>query len=138
MSNTNIISTVTAENNGDAYATNLLAATHHAIADEPIGVGGKDKGASPGDYLCMSLASCKAITLRMYVQRKAWNIQTISVKVSLERLNVEGIVTHTFHAEISVDNNTPTEQKERLLQIAKACPISKLLSKENQILTKVL
>lgn len=137
MPDTKIISTASAENTGASYATNLHAANHNAIADEPIIVGGKDMGPAPGDYLCMSLASCKAITLRMYVQRKKWDIASIKVKVSLERLETEGTVKHTFHAEISVDETTPAEQKERLVNIAKACPISKLLSKQSEVVTKL-
>jgi putative redox protein len=111
------------------------AGEHKAIADEPIIIGGKDMGPSPGDYLCMSLASCKAITLRMYVQRKKWDIQNITVKVSLKRIDTEGVTSHTFYAQIIVDNSIPQEQKERLIYIAKACPISKLLSKQNEVVT---
>jgi putative redox protein len=73
----------------------------------------------------------------MYVERKQWNIQNIKVKVSLERADTEGMVTHTFRAEIFVDEPVPNEQKERLLYIAKACPISKLLSKQNEVITKL-
>ena len=135
MPDANIIATVVAENNSDTYTTNVEAGEHKTIADEPIIIGGKDMGPSPGDYLCMSLASCKAITLRMYVQRKKWDIQNITVKVSLERMDRDGIASHTFYAQIIVDNSVPQEQKERLIYIAKACPISKLLSKQNEVVT---
>jgi putative redox protein len=135
MPDANIISTVVAENNSPAYTTNLQAGNHRAIADEPVIIGGQDIGPAPGDYLCMALASCKAITLRMYIQRKKWDIQNITVKVSLERLDGVGITSHTFYAQIIVDDSVPQEQKERLIQIAKACPISKLLSKQNEIVT---
>ena len=138
MPEANIIATVLAENSGTDYVTQLKAGKHEVIADEPIGVGGKDAGPAPGDYLCMSLASCKAITLRMYVQRKKWKIENIKVKVSLEKLEVEGVATHVFHAVVMVDETTPAEQKERLLYIAKACPISKLLGKQNEVVTKVV
>ncbi len=136
MLNTKIIATANAVNNGAAYATNLEVANHKAIADEPQSAGGEDTAPSPFDYLCMSLASCKAITLRMYVKRKKWDIQNIKVKVSLERIEAEGNVTHTFYAEISGDETISAEQKERLIYIAKACPISKLLSKQNNVVTK--
>jgi putative redox protein len=135
MPDANIIATVVAENNSDTYTTNVEAGEHKAIADEPITIGGKDMGPSPGDYLCMALASCKAITLRMYVQRKKWDIQNITVTVSLERMDTDGITSHTFYAQIIVDNSIPQEQKERLIYIAKACPISKLLSKQNEVVT---
>jgi putative redox protein len=135
MPDANIIATVVAENNSDALTTNVQAGEHKAIGDEPISIGGKDMGPSPGDYLCMALASCKAITLRMYVQRKKWDIQNITVRVSLERLDEGGITSHTFYAQILVDTSVPQEQKERLIYIAKACPISKLLSKQNEVVT---
>ncbi len=138
MADTKIIASANAENNGACYATALTATHHTAIADEPTSAGGKDAGPAPGDYLCMSLASCKAITLRMYVQRKKWNIGNINVKVSLEKWAKNDEVMHTFHAEITVDETTPAEQKERLLHIAKACPISKLLSKQNEVVTKIV
>jgi putative redox protein len=135
MPDANIIATVVAESNSDTYTTNVQAGEHKAVADEPITIGGNDMGPSPGDYLCMALASCKAITLRMYVQRKKWDIQNITVKVSLERLDTEGIISHTFYAQIIVDDSVAHEQKERLIYIAKACPISKLLSKQNEVVT---
>jgi putative redox protein len=135
MPDANIIATVVAENNSYTYTTNVQAGEHKALADEPITIGGNDMGPSPGDYLCMALASCKAITLRMYVQRKKWDIQNITVKVSLERLDTEGITSHTFYAQIIVDDSVANEQKERLIYIAKACPISKLLSKQNEVVT---
>jgi putative redox protein len=138
MSTSNTIATAYAENKGESYTTGLKAGTHTAVADEPVAVGGKDAGATPGDYLCMSLASCKAITLRMYVQRKKWDIGNITVKVSLERQETDGSITHTINAEIFIDQPIPAEQKERLVYIAKACPISKLLSKQNEVVTKVV
>lgn len=133
--NTKIVTTVVAENTQDNYLTNIRAANHSVIADEPKDLGGMDTAPSPVDYLCMSLASCKTITLRMYVQRKKWNIENIKVKVSLERAEEGGNVSHTFHAEISVDETVSAEQRERLVHIAKACPISKLLSKQNYVQT---
>src|SRR3954463_10612264 len=114
MPDANIVATVVAENNSTTFTTNLQAGNHKAIADEPITIGGQDIGPSPGDYLCMALASCKAITLRMYVQRKKWNIENIRIKVSLERVDSSGITSHTFYAQITVDDSVPQEQKERL------------------------
>jgi putative redox protein len=138
MTNNTTISSVRAKNTTNTYTTHLTASSHSAIADEPLPLGGENAGATPGDYLCMSLASCKAITLRMYVQRKKWNIKNIEVKVTLEKQMLDDTSSNIFYAEIIVDEGTPPEQKERLLYIAKACPISKLLSKQNQVDTKIV
>ena len=54
----------------DLYKTELVATGHSLIADEPEEAGGGDLGPSPGQFLQLSLASCTAITLRMYTHRK--------------------------------------------------------------------
>ncbi len=135
MINQKIIASAEAENNGDSYATPMTSGGHEFIADEIEEIGGKNKGPAPGDYLCMALASCKAITLRMYVQRKKWIVNTIKVKVNLVKGDKLPSGQNTFFCEITVDGTIDAEQKIRLLQIAKACPISRLLSKPSEVVT---
>ena len=53
------------------------------IADEPESIGGKDTGPDPYTLLLSSLASCKLITLRMYIDRKGWEIERIAINVNL-------------------------------------------------------
>ena len=138
MNSIGTIAQVSAQNQGNTYSTTIAAGQHTAVADEPESLGGTDTGANPAEYLCMALASCKAITLRMYIQRKQWNIQNVTVDVSLEKQEIEDSFMNIFHAKISVDESATQEQKDRLIQIAKACPISKLLSKQSTIITNLL
>lgn len=127
MSQSKTVGTAKALNQAEGYKTILKSLQHTLIADEPIIVGGTDEGPSPGDYICMSLAACKAITLRMYVQRKQWDAGDINVNVVLvKEENATGPV-HIFQCELTISGLLSAEQRERLLQIDKACPISKLL-----------
>ena len=128
-----IVGTAEATNVVGAYKTSLKSRQFNLVADEPLPAGGGDEGPSPGDYVCMSLAACKAITLRMYVQRKQWDAGDIEVKVNLVKADGVGGSIHTFKCEVSASGNLSIEQKERLLQIDKACPISKLLTKGSEI-----
>ena len=126
-----------AENNDDLYTTTMKTNGHELVADESKEVGGKNLGPAPGDYLCMSLASCKAITLRMYIQRKQWKVDSINVKVNLVRGNNLASGLNTFYCEITVKGNINEDQQKRLQEIAKVCPISRLLGKQNEVVTIV-
>ncbi len=123
MNELKIVGTAEALNDGQVYKTFLNSKQHTLLADEPTSSGGTDVGPAPGDYVCMSLAACKVITLRMYVQRKQWDAGEIQVKVNLVRSNGTEGTNHSFVCELSVTGNLTQEQKDRLLQIDRACPI---------------
>ncbi|HEY8933626.1 MAG TPA: OsmC family protein [Cyclobacteriaceae bacterium] len=116
------------------YVTELQSGSHTLYADEPFDNGGKDLGPGPGDFLRMSLASCTAITLRMYANRKNFDVQKIQVKVSTEDVSGKTI----FHREISIKGNLDEQQHKRMLQIAKACPVHKVLINPIEIETDLM
>ncbi len=115
------------------FHTELQARTHSLIGDEPIEVGGKDEGPRPGDFVRMGLASCTAITLRMYADRKQWNVERIRVEVSNGPFN-KGT---SYHTKIEIDGSLSAEQKERMLQIARLCPVHKILTNPIEIQTQI-
>jgi putative redox protein len=115
------------------YRLALNNGRHEFFADEPVEVGGTDSAPAPDELLEAALASCTAITLRMYADRKQWAVQQIDVQVSLERK--EGITS--FTRNISIKGEVDAEQKDRLLQIAKACPVSKTLAAGSTITTTI-
>jgi putative redox protein len=96
------------------------------LMDEPENVGGKDLGPDPFSTLLAALAACTLSTLRMYIDRKKWDIEEIKVALNLTQ-DTTSDVTTTIHRNLSFSNTISEEQKERLLIIADKCPISKLL-----------
>lgn len=106
------------------YRVRLDNGRHLFGADEPVEMGGQDTAPSPDELLEAALASCTAITLRMYADRKQWPVETLEVEVSLERIEGKTVFTRNIHVKGILDQ----EQKDRLLQIAKLCPVSKTLS----------
>ena len=126
-----------AKNKGELFATFMETNGHVLVADERKEFGGKNLGPSPGDYLCMSLASCKAITLRMYIQRKQWKADTIHVKVKLVKGSELASGMNTFYCEIIVSGDINADQRKRLEEIAKVCPVSRMLGKQNEVITVV-
>ena len=117
----------------EVYRTELQARKHRLIADEPEEDGGKDLGPRPGDFYRMSLASCTAITLRMYANRKNFDVKKIEVSVSTE----EGEGKTILHTNIKISGNLDDTQHERMLQIAKRCPVHKVLTNPIEIETKL-
>ena len=103
----------------DHYKTTVITDTHTIVVDEPIESGGKDLGPHPGDFLRMSLATCTAITLRMYADRKGYDVTQIEVKVNTR--DVEN--TTVFNTQIQITGNVDEKVRTRMMQIAKLCPV---------------
>jgi putative redox protein len=105
------------------------------IADEPEFAGGKDSGPDPYTLLLSSLGTCTLATLRMYIDRKEWNIPQIAVSVNMYFGEKDGKKVTIIDRDLQFLAPVTDEQRERLIQIAKVCPISKILEGEIQIRT---
>lgn len=125
---------VTAIIGRDHFRTDLITSGKTVIADEPEELGGTNSGPAPGEFLLISLASCTAITLRMYADRKQWDVSKIKVEVASERIDQ----TTFFTREISLEGNLQDDQRQRLLQIAQACPVHKVLTNPIEIATVLI
>jgi putative redox protein len=112
------------------YLCNIIWRNGTLIMDEPVKDGGKDLGPDPYSTLLAALAGCTLSTLRMYIDRKGWDIPEISLQLNMYQETENGFNTF-IKREINFPSNTPNEQKERLFEIAKKCPVSKIL--ENNI-----
>jgi putative redox protein len=106
------------------YQTVATSGNHAIVVDEPAEFEGTDTGMNPFGLLLSSLGSCTVITLRMYIDRKMWIVDDIHI--ALEAFAHEG--GHRIQSKLTFKGDLTTEQTDRLLHIAKACPIHKLLS----------
>ena len=106
------------------------------LMDEPQSVGGNDLGPDPYTALLASLAACTLSTLRMYIDRKGWEIPEIHIAVNLSQQRNESIET-TFTRNISFNSELSAEQKEHLLRIAEKCPVSFILKNKIFINTQL-
>jgi putative redox protein len=102
--------------------------SHSIVADEPEDEGGEDAGPTPQELLAASLASCTAITMEMYADRKGWEIGDVAVDVSYEPAQ-RGSPTR-FKMTVNLPKELPEEQRERLMQIGAKCPVHRVLEGE--------
>jgi putative redox protein len=97
---------------------------HTLLADEPPEAGGTDSGPRPTQLLAASLASCVAITVEMYANRKGWDLGAVEVDVDVA---YDGYVPSSFDVGLKLPSGLSEEQRERLLAIASRCPVHKVL-----------
>lgn len=128
--------TVKASLGTEKYYTEVIAGENKIITDEPIDKGGGNKGFNPFEILAASLASCTAATLRMYIDRKGWEIPQINVEVELE--NYPQTKAAQFCRVIDFGITEISEEiKDKLFKIADACPVHKILTNDIEVLTKI-
>ena len=101
---------------------------HSLVADEPRAHGGDDSGPSPQELLAASLASCTAITMEMYAQRKGWDVGEMVVDVEYEAAQRGSPTRFVMH--VGLPKELPEEQRDRLMQIAAKCPVHRALEGE--------
>ncbi|GIZ15675.1 OsmC family protein [Capnocytophaga catalasegens] len=118
------------------YYTEVIAGQNTLITDEPTELGGEGKGFSPLEILATSLASCTAVTLKMYADRKEWDLGKIEINVSVE--NDKIAQKAIFNRQIGFSNTLDNKQQDRLLKVAESCPIHKLLHGEIEVKTELL
>ena len=110
------------------YEHEVRIRDHRLTADEPEDIGGRGLGPSPEELLPASLASCTAITMEMYAQRKGWDMTGVEVDCDYTPAE-RGCVTR-FELVLRMPAHLSEEQIERLGVIAARCPVHRTLEGE--------
>ena len=110
------------------YEHEVRVREHRLTADEPEDIGGRDLGPSPEELLAASLASCTAITMEMYAERKGWDLSGVEVDCDYSPAE-RGSPTH-FALVLRLPDHLSDEQVQRLTAIAAKCPIHRTLEGE--------
>ena len=116
------------------------------IADEPSSFGGDDFGPSPYEYLNAGLAACTVMTLKMYAQRKKWDLKEVFVYISHSRkhsdelkLDIEtsGYLDY-ISKKLKFVGNLDEKQKQRLKEISSRCPVHRTIESEVIFNTEII
>jgi len=122
------VAVVVSENGQGRYQQEIRTGEHILLADEPESMGGNDAGPDPFDFLMAGLGACTSITLRMYAERKNLALSGISVALSHEKIEVNGVKRDRISRQITLEGNLSAAERQRLLEIANKCPVHRALS----------
>jgi len=102
---------------------------HRLTVDEPVDRGGADEGPTPQELLAASIASCTAITLGIYANRKGWDLGHVEVECEYETAE-RGSPTQ-LNVVVRLPDSCSEEQVNKLRVIAAKCPVHRLLDGES-------
>ena len=130
----------------DNFTTSIQTKNHSLIADEPASIGGSDFGPSPYEYLNAALAACTVMTLKMYAERKKWELQEVFVYVSHSKKHSDDLQVEVdkpkyldhISKKLKFVGNLDATQKERLKEIASRCPVHKTIASEVIFETQII
>ena len=114
------------------YAQKIRAGHHSLTADEPTANGGTDTGPPPYALLLSGLGACTSITLRMYAQRKGWDLGPVHVEA---RLYKDAAGADRIERTVRVGAPLSDEQRAKLAEIAEKTPVTKTLRAGTPITT---
>jgi len=127
------------------YKTLVVTGNHELIADEPVPLG-QDLGPNPYDFLLTALGTCVTMTLRMYADRKGWDLEAVEVHLEQSReyakdcedCESEDGYVHIIEKKLKFIGDLTEEQMQRLLEISDKCAVNKTLTHEIKIETSIL
>jgi putative redox protein len=119
----------------DGLQAVITAGNHTWVSDEPIIDGGTDTGPSPTEMLLGSLGACMVMTARLYALRKKWPLEQVEVDVEYHKFNGadypayqgESPFVYEFREHVVFHGDLSDEQKARLAEISKKCPVRRIL-----------
>ncbi len=119
---------------GYVHDVEIEDGAHTLIVDEPVAAGGTDAGPAPTRLLAAGLASCIAITIEMYAKRKGWEVGAVEVEVDVA---YGDFTPSSFAATIRLPPGLSDERRERLLAIARRCPVHKVIANETPVSDRI-
>ena len=130
--------TVTESGNGP-YAQSITAGHHTLTADEPETLGGHDTGPSPYNFLLAGLGACAAMAMRGYAGRHGWQVEYITIALRHEKIAQPGSAEKVdrFERLIDLKGALTGEQRQRLLEIAENCPVSRTLKRASIVQSRL-
>ncbi|CAM1346127.1 OsmC family protein [Tenacibaculum crassostreae] len=116
------------------YYTESKVSGFFVESDEPIALGGTNKAPSPIDLMNSALASCTAMYLLNKAEEENITVGEIKIKIIVSRNEDQSF---RFERTLRFEHKVPENELQKLLLFAKKTPVTKALTKGNQVITTV-
>ncbi|PSN17955.1 osmotically inducible protein OsmC [filamentous cyanobacterium CCP5] len=128
------MASVKVSSNATRYGQDVAIRQFQLTADEPVSAGGDDAGPAPFEWVLAGLGSCTAMTVKMYADRKGWDLQQVSVNLSHKVENHQ----HLIQIDLALSGHLDDRQRQRLREISDRCPVHQLLTASATIQTRLM
>jgi putative redox protein len=116
------------------YLAEAKTRNHFLTMDQTVASGGDNSGPTPVEYLLAAIGGCVSITLRVYADRRGWDVGKIKVNVSQLKDESGTYLTE----EISFEKEISEEQRKKMLVFAAKCPVAKMVKGQTRIESKII
>ncbi|WDU60532.1 OsmC family protein [Pseudomonas poae] len=113
--------------NHDNFRHSVNINNHELFTDLPKSLGGDDSAPSPHDYFDAALASCKALTVKLYAQKKDIPLTGVTVEVTHDATE-EQKGKYKLSVKLTLKGVLTDEQRDELHHVADRCPVHKLMT----------
>lgn len=109
------------------FAVALSVDGHPMIIDADKEDGGAGLGPNPTRTLEGALAACAAITMRMYAERKGWDLKRVEVDV-VRAAGEDSHAEHRMVKTVRLEGALDDAQRARIKEIGDKCPVHRVLT----------
>jgi len=126
---------------GTSFKTEISAGPHTFYADEPADAGGTESGPTPYDFLSAALGACTSMTVHVVAKRENIPLEGIELTITSDRQHAQDCADcttsagyiHRFTVKMRLSGNLTPQQKQRIVDVARRCPVFKTLQSEIKI-----
>ena len=111
----------------DSFRHSINIDDHEVFTDLPTSMGGESSAPSPHDYFDAALGACKALTVKLYAQKKDIPLTGVTVEVKHDA-SEEQQGRYALHVKLTFKGVLTDAQRDELHRVADKCPVHKLMT----------
>jgi len=121
----------------EGFRHSIQVDDHEFFTDLPKAQGGEGSAPEPHDYFDAALAGCKALTLKLYAQKKDIPLTGVTVEVKHDN-SQEQKGKYGLQVKLTLKGVLTDAQREELHRVADRCPVHKLMTSSDVSIETIL